>query len=48
MSKYDSCIQHRKEWLRTKGSKRSRIDKAEFDNEKEVSKLSFTSFEVRK
>ena len=37
-----------KEWLRKTGSPKSRIDKAEFKNEKEVTKLEFIAFDVRK
>ena len=37
-----------KEWLRKIGSPKSRIDKAEFKNEREITKLEFTTFDVRK
>ncbi|XP_046443297.1 acylphosphatase-1-like [Daphnia pulex] len=37
-----------KEWLRYKGSPQSRIDKAEFRNEKVIESLSFTAFGVKK
>lgn len=38
----------RKQWLRHTGSPQSRIDKAEFHNEKEISQPSFSNFEIRK
>jgi acylphosphatase len=41
-------IKKLKEWLRKTGSPKSRIDKAEFKNEKEIIKLDFTAFDVRK
>ncbi|XP_011874450.1 PREDICTED: acylphosphatase-1-like isoform X5 [Vollenhovia emeryi] len=41
-------IEEMKEWLRRTGSPQSRIDKAEFRNEKEISQLSFSNFEIRK
>ncbi|KAG5314004.1 PREDICTED: acylphosphatase-1-like [Acromyrmex echinatior] len=41
-------IDEMKQWLRYIGSPQSRIDKTEFRNEKEISKPSFTNFEVRK
>ena len=41
-------IKKLKEWLKKTGSPKSRIDKAEFKNEKEVTKLEFTAFDVRK
>ncbi|CAH1791698.1 unnamed protein product, partial [Owenia fusiformis] len=37
-----------KTWLKTKGSKRSRIDKCEFTNEKAIDQLGFTSFDIVK
>ncbi|XP_063848294.1 acylphosphatase-2-like isoform X1 [Scylla paramamosain] len=36
-----------KEWLQKTGSPSSRIDKAEFKNEKEIEDYSFKSFSVR-
>ena len=41
-------IKKMKEWLRKTGSPKSRIDKAEFKNEKELKTLEFTAFDVRK
>ncbi|KYM97165.1 Acylphosphatase-1, partial [Cyphomyrmex costatus] len=41
-------INEMKEWLRHTGSPQSRIDKAEFRNEKEISQPSFSNFEIRK
>ncbi|XP_018369280.1 PREDICTED: acylphosphatase-1-like isoform X2 [Trachymyrmex cornetzi] len=41
-------IDEMKQWLRHTGSPQSRIDKAEFRNEKEISQPSFANFEVRK
>jgi len=37
-----------KEWLSKTGSPKSKIDKAEFKNEKEITKIDFQSFDVRK
>lgn len=37
-----------KHWLTKTGSPKSRIDKAEFNNEKEIEKLNFNSFDIRK
>ena len=37
-----------KKWLQTTGSPSSRIDKAVFSNEREVSEHSFASFEIRR
>lgn len=37
----------RKNWLSEVGSPESRIDKAEFRDEKEISKLEFESFVVK-
>lgn len=37
----------RKEWLQKTGSPSSRIDKAEFKNEKEIEDYSFKSFSIR-
>ncbi|XP_022330171.1 acylphosphatase-1-like isoform X2 [Crassostrea virginica] len=36
-----------KKWLQTKGSRKSRIDRAVFKNEKTVSTLKFKDFTVR-
>ncbi|XP_020295162.1 acylphosphatase-1-like [Pseudomyrmex gracilis] len=41
-------VEEMKQWLRHTGSPQSRIDKAEFRNEKEISEPSFTNFEIRK
>ncbi|XP_050461674.1 acylphosphatase-1-like [Cataglyphis hispanica] len=41
-------VEEMKQWLRHTGSPHSRIDKAEFRNEKEISHPSFTNFEIRK
>ncbi|KAL6424057.1 hypothetical protein ACFW04_009746 [Cataglyphis niger] len=43
-----SQVEEMKQWLRHTGSPHSRIDKAEFRNEKEISQPSFTNFEIRK
>ncbi|XP_063848296.1 acylphosphatase-2-like isoform X2 [Scylla paramamosain] len=40
-------LSHMKEWLQKTGSPSSRIDKAEFKNEKEIEDYSFKSFSVR-
>ncbi|XP_068085987.1 acylphosphatase-1-like isoform X1 [Anabrus simplex] len=42
-----SKVDEMKYWLSNIGSKNSRIDKAEFRNEKEISAYSFTDFTVR-
>ncbi|XP_071565887.1 acylphosphatase-1 [Temnothorax nylanderi] len=41
-------VEEMKQWLRHTGSPQSRIDKAEFRNEKEISQPSFSNFEIRK
>ncbi|XP_012230323.1 acylphosphatase-1-like [Linepithema humile] len=41
-------IDEMKQWLRHTGSPQSRIDKAEFRNEKEISQSSLSGFEIRK
>ncbi|XP_018308601.1 acylphosphatase-1 isoform X1 [Mycetomoellerius zeteki] len=41
-------VDEMKQWLRHTGSPQSRIDKAEFRNEKEISQPSFSNFEIRK
>ncbi|XP_032688135.1 acylphosphatase-1-like [Odontomachus brunneus] len=41
-------VEEMKHWLRHTGSPQSRIDKAEFRNEKEISELSLSKFEIRK
>ncbi|XP_011256643.2 acylphosphatase-1 [Camponotus floridanus] len=40
-------VEEMKQWLRRTGSPQSRIDKAEFRNEKEISQPSFSNFEIR-
>lgn len=35
-------------WLRTTGSPSSKIDKAEFKNEKDITEYSFNDFTIRK
>ncbi|EFN74987.1 Acylphosphatase-1 [Camponotus floridanus] len=42
-----SQVEEMKQWLRRTGSPQSRIDKAEFRNEKEISQPSFSNFEIR-
>lgn len=37
---------NRKNWLTTKGSPHSRIDKCEFNNERVIEKAEFTSFTI--
>ncbi|KYB26572.1 Acylphosphatase-2-like Protein [Tribolium castaneum] len=37
-----------KTWLQTKGSPQSRIDKTEFKNEKEIQKLTFDDFKIKR
>lgn len=39
---------HRKEWLRHQGSPKSKIEKCEFRDEKNIDSLQFTNFEVRR
>ncbi|RLU20381.1 hypothetical protein DMN91_006989 [Ooceraea biroi] len=41
-------VEEMKQWLRHTGSPQSRIDKAEFRNEKEITQLSFSNFQIRK
>ncbi|KAL0129321.1 hypothetical protein PUN28_004194 [Cardiocondyla obscurior] len=41
-------IETMKQWLRDKGSPQSRVELAEFTNEKEIPQLSLSSFEIRK
>lgn len=38
----------RKQWLQTEGSPKSKIERAVFTDEKEISDYSFSSFEVRR
>lgn len=44
----EDAIKKMKDWLKTKGSPKSRIDKTEFNSEKEIKSLDFKTFEVRK
>ncbi|XP_072164574.1 acylphosphatase-1-like isoform X2 [Diadema setosum] len=39
-------ISQMKKWLRTKGSPKSRIDKAVFSNEQEIETLTFQTFDI--
>ncbi|XP_071503984.1 acylphosphatase-1-like [Diadema antillarum] len=41
-------ISQMKRWLRTKGSPKSRIDKAVFSNEQEIETLTFQTFDIIK
>ncbi|XP_072932536.1 acylphosphatase-2-like [Epargyreus clarus] len=41
-------VEAMKNWLKTTGSPSSKIDKAEFKNDKEVSDYSFNDFEIRR
>ncbi|XP_039282157.1 acylphosphatase-1 [Nilaparvata lugens] len=41
-------IEEMKVWLSKKGSPKSHIDKAEFNNESEISALTFTDFKIRR
>ena len=45
--KFDA-INKMKEWLNTKGSPKSKIDKTEFKAENEIKSLAFKAFDVRK
>ncbi|KAH0945949.1 hypothetical protein HN011_008846 [Eciton burchellii] len=40
-------IEKMKEWLNYTGSPQSQIDRTEFRNEKEITHLSFSDFEIR-
>ena len=44
----EEAVKKMKEWLKKTGSPKSKIEKAEFRTEKEITKLEFTSFEFRK
>jgi acylphosphatase len=44
----EDSIKKMKEWLKKTGSPKSKIEKCEFKSEKEIEKLEFNSFEVRK
>ncbi|XP_053552819.1 acylphosphatase-1 [Bombina bombina] len=43
-----SCVQEMQLWLQTKGSPKSRITKAQFQNERQIVSLEYASFSVRK
>ncbi|XP_006884841.1 PREDICTED: acylphosphatase-1 [Elephantulus edwardii] len=43
-----SKVRHMQEWLETKGSPKSRIDKAQFNNEKVIIKLDYADFQIMK
>ncbi|XP_020912031.1 acylphosphatase-1-like [Exaiptasia diaphana] len=43
-----SGIDVMKEWLKTKGSPSSRIERCVFKNEMNITSLGFTAFEIRK
>ena len=44
----DEAIKKMKEWLKNTGSPKSKIERVEFKNEKEIAKTEFTSFEIKK
>ena len=44
----EDAIKKMKDWLKTKGSPKSKIDKVEFNAEKEIKTLEFKAFDVRK
>lgn len=44
----EDAVNKMKDWLRKTGSPKSRIDKAEFKNEKFIDSLEFSEFNVRK
>ncbi|KPI94088.1 Acylphosphatase-1 [Papilio xuthus] len=41
-------VENMMRWLRTTGSPSSKIDKAEFKNEKDITEYSFNDFSIRK
>ena len=43
-----SIFHPRRKWLRVTGSPQSRIDRCEFKNEKNISVLEFSDFDIRK
>ncbi|XP_053458391.1 acylphosphatase-1 isoform X1 [Nycticebus coucang] len=43
-----SKVRHMQEWLKTKGSPKSHIDRANFKNEKTISKLDYSDFQIVK
>jgi acylphosphatase len=44
----EDSVKKMKEWLKTKGSPKSKIEKAEFNGEKEIKSFDFKSFNVKK
>ena len=44
----DSKVDEMKIWLKTKGSPKSRIDKCNFTKLRDISKLEFTEFSIKK
>lgn len=44
----EDCVKKMKEWLKKTGSPKSKIDRCEFKSEKEIQKLEFSLFEIRK
>ncbi|KAG8514265.1 Acylphosphatase-1, partial [Galemys pyrenaicus] len=43
-----SKVRHMQEWLRTRGSPKSHIDRANFSNEKVILKLDYSDFQIVK
>lgn len=44
----DDAVKKMKDWLKSTGSPKSKIDRAEFKNEKEIEKFEFAEFSIRK
>ena len=44
----EDVVKKMKDWLKKTGSPKSRIDRAEFKNEKQIDTLGYSGFEVRK
>jgi acylphosphatase len=44
----EDAIRKMKEWLKKTGSPKSKIEKCEFKSEREIQKLEYSSFDVRK
>ncbi len=44
----EDAVKKMKEWLSKVGSPKSKIDRAEFKSEREIEKLEFKSFDVKK
>lgn len=44
----EEAIKKMKEWLKNTGSPKSKIEKVEFKSEKDLVKLEFNSFEIKK